>query len=216
MPSIDNLLRTMNEYIKDMFDTFGGKSDEYMRALSQVRTSLPENVLNQTVRQGLNYAYDAPTQPLQFSRGRASQDILSEFETELLDLRAEQRKTGTAAVQAQPYYTEQEINNIEPSKQAVRRAAEERHYFDENVNDWYEEIDNAEVLTVLEKENIKADYRNLHENYWDSNSRADLQTKAENLINKIKERRQMKQLPPVSPKSTPKGVMSANIKDIIG
>lgn len=212
---LDNLLRTMNEYIKDMFDTFGGKSDEYMRALSQVRTSLPESVLNQTVRQGLNYAYDAPTQPLQFSRGKASQEILSNFETELIDLRAEQRKTGTAAVQAQPYYAEQEINNIEPSKEAVKRAAEERHYFDENVNDWYEEIDNAEVLTEIEKENIKADYRNLNENYWDSNSRADLQTKAENLINKIKERRQLKQLPPVSPKSAPKGVMSADINKIL-
>ena len=212
---LDNLLRTMNEYIKDMFDTFGGKSDEYMRALSQVRTSLPESVLNQTVRQGLNYAYDTPTQPLQFSRGKNAQEILSNFETELLDLRAEQRKTGTAAVQAQPYYTEQEINNIEPSKEAVKRAAEERHYFDENVNDWYEEIDNAEVLTQIEKEDIKADYRNLNENYWDSSSRADLQTKAENLINKIKQRRQMKQMPPVSPKSVPKGVMSADISKII-
>ena len=212
---LDNLLRTMNEYIKDMFDTFGGKSDEYMRALSQVRTSLPESVLNQTVRQGLNYAYDAPTQPLQFSRGKNAQEILSNYETELIDLRAEQRKTGTAAVQAQPYYTEQELQNIEPSKEAVKRAAEERHYFDENVNDWYDEINNAEVLTEIEKEDIKADYRNLNENYWDSSSRADLQTKAENLINKIKQRRQLKQMPPVSPKTSPKGVMSADINKIL-
>ena len=58
---LDNILRTMNEYIKDIFDTFGGQSDEYMRAMRQVKENLPDEVLTKTVRTGLHYAGDTPT-----------------------------------------------------------------------------------------------------------------------------------------------------------
>lgn len=192
---LDNILRTMNEYIKDMFDTFGGQSDEYMRTLRQVRENLPESVLQQTTRQGLNYVADRPAEPLQFSRGKKSQEILQNFETDLSNLRKEQRETGTAAVQAQPYYLEQQIEAQEKgqpanvSKKLIKEQAEDRYYFNSNVNDWYDEINNAEVLTELEKQDIKADYSNLNENYWEVGARSNLQEKAEKLIDKIRQRR---------------------------
>jgi hypothetical protein len=185
----------MNEYIKDMFDTFGGQSDEYMRTLRQVRENLPDSVLQQTTRQGLNYVADRPTEPLQFSRGKKSQEILQNFETDLSNLRKEQRETGTAAVQAQPYYLEQQIEAQEKgqpanvSKKLIKEQAEDRYYFNSNVNDWYDEINNAEELTELEKQDIKADYSNLNENYWEVGARSSLQEKAEKLIDKIRQRR---------------------------
>lgn len=192
---LDNILRTMNEYIKDIFDTFGGQSDEYMRTLRQVRENLPDSVLQQTTRQGLNYVADRPTEPLQFSRGKKSQEILQNFETDLSNLRQEQRETGTAAVQAQPYYLEQQIEAQEKgqplnvSKKLIKEQAEDRYYFNSNVNDWYDEINNAEELTELEKQDIKADYSNLSENYWEVGARSSLQDKAEKLIEKIRQRR---------------------------
>ncbi len=192
---LDNILRTMNEYIKDMFDTFGGQSDEYMKTLRQVRENLPDSVLQQTTRQGLNYVADRPTEPLQFSRGKKSQEILQNFETDLSNLRKEQRETGTAAVQAQPYYLEQQIEAQEKgqpanvSKKLIKEQAEDRYYFNSNVNDWYDEINNAEELTELEKQDIKADYSNLNENYWEVGARSSLQEKAEKLIDKIRQRR---------------------------
>lgn len=192
---LDNILRTMNEYIKDIFDTFGGQSDEYMRTLRQVRENLPDSVLQQTTRQGLNYVADRPTEPLQFSRGKKSQEILQNFETDLSNLRQEQRETGTAAVQAQPYYLEQQIEALEKgqpanvSKKLIKEQAEDRYYFNSNVNDWYDEINNAEELTELEKQDIKADYSNLNENYWEVGARGSLQEKAKKLIDKIRQRR---------------------------
>lgn len=196
---LDNILRTMNEYIKNMFDTFGGQSDEYMRTLRQVRENLPDSVLQQTTRQGLNYVADRPTEPLQFSRGKKSQEILQNFETDLSNLRKEQRETGTAAVQAQPYYLEQQIQAQElgipsnVSKEAIKEQASDRYYFDSNVNDWYDTIDASAELTEYEKNDIKDNYyKQLHDNYWEVGARDALQEKALNLIDKIKQRRQMK------------------------
>lgn len=192
---LDNILRTMNEYIKDIFDTFGGQSDEYMRAMRQVKENLPDEVLNKTVRTGLNYAGDTPTEPLQFSRGKQSQEVLQNFEGDLQNLRAEQRETGTANVQAQPYYLEQQLQNNENgvpapvSKQMVKEQANDRYYFNSNVNDWYDDIMNSEELTDYEKDDIRADYQNLNENYWDLGTRDALQEKAEKLIQKIRQRR---------------------------
>ena len=215
---LDNLLRTMNEYMLDIFNTFGGQSDEYMRAMRQVRENIPEEALQKTARQGLNYIGDNPTEAFQFSRGKKAQEILSNFESDLTNLRAEQRKTGTAAVQAQSYYDEQKLQEPETpvTKEKIKQQAEDRYYFNSNVNGWYEAIDNSEELTKTEKEDIKADYANLNEDYWSANSREALQKKAENLINKIKARRQLQkeQGAPI-PKSPIRGVGVSDIKKII-
>ena len=217
---LDNILRTMNEYIKDIFDTFGGRSDEYMRAVRQVKETIPDNVLEQTVKQGLHYVADSPTQPLQFSRGKKSQEILNNFQTEVADLRAQQRETGTAAVQAQPYYIEQQIESPDTpvTRERLKQQSADRYYFDSNVNDWYKQIDTAGELTETEKTDIKDNYyANLNENYWNAKSRDDLQRKAEDLIAKIKQRRslQQSQAAPVPKNPNVKGVMTSDITKII-
>lgn len=175
--SLDNTLRTMNEYLNDMFNTFGGASAEYTRALQQVREALPENVLNQTVRKGLHYAGTTPTAPLQFARGKASQQILSNFRGDLDTLRAEQRKTGTAAVQMQDYIQEAKIEQKQTDLKDIKQRAQERYEFNNSVNDWYEDIINDDTLTKAQKQDIKDDYSNIRSDYDDPNFRRGLKEK---------------------------------------
>ena len=47
MSSLDNILRTMNEYIADIFNMYGGQSQEYTTALRQVRENISDEVLQQ-------------------------------------------------------------------------------------------------------------------------------------------------------------------------
>ena len=51
MSSLDNILRTMNEYIADIFNMYGGQSQEYTTALRQVRENISDEVLQQVTRQ---------------------------------------------------------------------------------------------------------------------------------------------------------------------
>lgn len=176
--SLDNTLRTMNEYLKDMFDTFGGASQEYSTALQQVKAALPDNVLNQTTRQGLHYAGAEPTQPLQFARGKQSQSVLQNFSADLDKLRQEQRATGTAKVQQQVYIREEKIEKGKDykgtSKETIKQRANERYDFNNNVNDWYEDIDKSVDLTKAEKDEIKDKYRDIRSDYDDPTFRRGL------------------------------------------
>ena len=190
---LDNLLRTINTYMSEMFTTFGGASQEYMHAVRQIREAMPDEVLKKTIRQGLNYVGASPTEPMQFSRGKAALDILENFSTDISQLRKEQRETGTAKTQAQKYYDEQKLINPDKpvSIEELKRQVDERTYFNNNVNDWYKAIDNSVILSEDEKQSIKygaVSYQDLHENYWDANYRHDLQERAKALIEKAKQR----------------------------
>lgn len=189
--NLDNILRTMNEYLNDIFNTFGGASMEYSTAIKQVRDSLTDEVLQQVTRQGLDYKSDVPDKPIQFSRGKAAQQILQDFQGDLQQLRAQQRETGTAKVQAQRYYTEQKLDKPEEPVdfKEVQQQARSRYEFNSNVNDWYEEIDKAAELTEYEKEKIKEQYSNLNENYSDPAARDKLRDDAIDLILKAKQRK---------------------------
>lgn len=181
--SLDNTLRTMNEYLKDMYDTFGGASQEYSNALQQVKSALPDNVLNQTVRTGLHYAGAEPTRPLQFARGKASQQVLQNFSADLDKLRQEQRAAGTAKVQQQVYIREEKIEQGSKykgtTKEQIKQRANERYEFNNSVNDWYEDIKNDMSLTEQEKEEIKDEYRNIRSDYDDANFRRGLKEKVQ-------------------------------------
>ena len=50
--NLDNILRTMNEYISDIFNMYGGQSQEYTTTLRQVRDNLSDKVLSQVSKQG--------------------------------------------------------------------------------------------------------------------------------------------------------------------
>lgn len=180
--SLDNVLRTMNEYLKDMFDIFGGSSTEYSRALQQVKAALPDNVLNQVTRSGLHYAGAAPTQPLQFSRGKAAQSVLTNFQGDLDKLRAEQRQTGTAKVQQQDYILEAKIDKKPATREEIKKRAIERYEFNNLVNDWYEDIMNDNLIDDATKASLKDKYSNIRSDYDDPTFRRGLKEAAENAI----------------------------------
>ena len=194
MSSLDNILRTMNEYIADIFNMYGGKSQEYTTALRQVRENIPENVLNSVTRQGLDYTGDTPDKAFQFKRGKESQNILKDFAGDLETLRKEQRAAGTAKVQAQRYYTEQKLEkpDIPVDIKRLKEQAADRYDWNNNVNDWYAAIDEATEISESEKDKIKAEYKRIQVDYEDINFRDSLQQKAQAAIAKIEKAKRAK------------------------
>lgn len=172
---IDNLLRTLNQYMDDIFETFGGQSKEYMNALKQVKEALPESVLDDVVRQGLDYSGDAPEEPLKFSRSKSSRSELEEFSEDLRQLRAEQRESGTARKQAKKYIEDAEARGIDPGEIDVKEEAQHQYEFDNSTNDWYEDIMADEDIPDDWKEEIRDKYSTLNEDYEDANFRDELE-----------------------------------------
>ena len=178
MSSVDNLLRTVNEYMTDMFDTFGGQSTEYMAALQQYRDLLPEAALDLYARQGNDYPGDTPDAPLLLSRGKASQSAFEALKTDLEALRAAQRQSGTALVQAQKYLNEPdkppEPDEKKPPKlqpktrEYIRQRARENYELSNNLNDWYTTIMESEDITEPEKIMIKSYYSEINARYYDN------------------------------------------------
>lgn len=195
--NLDNILRTMNEYIKDMYDIFGGQSVEYSTAVRQVRENLSDEVLQQVARQGLDYKSDEPTEPLQLSRGKVAQNVLQNFAGDLQQLRKAQRDKGTARVQAQRYYLEQKLDDPDAFSDLknVKERAAERYDFNSNVNDWYEAIDNAPELTEAQKDDIKEDYSTLNADYADPAVRNNIRDKAAKLLDEIQKKRKTQETP---------------------
>lgn len=178
MSSIDNLLRTVNEYMSDMFNTFGGQSTEYMNALKQYRDLLPEAALDLYARQGNDYPGDTPDAPLLLSRGKASQTAFEALKTDLEALRAAQRQAGTALVQAQKYLNEpgkppepeeKKPPKLQPkTREYIRQRARENYELSNNLNDWYTTIMESEDITEPEKIMIKSYYSEINARYYDN------------------------------------------------
>lgn len=185
--NLDNILRTMNEYLSDMFNMFGGESMEYSTAVRQVRENISDDVLTQVARTGADYESDIPTEPLQFSRGKAAQNILSNFQTDLAQLRKEQRETGTAKTQAQRYYTEQKLDepDIPVDLNKIKEQAAARYDFNNNVNDWYDEIMESELISEAEKEEVRDKYSTITTNYSDPDFRDDIRNTVMPLLDRI-------------------------------
>lgn len=192
--NLDNILRTMNEYLSDMFNMFGGESMEYSTAVRQVRENISDDVLSQVARSGADYESDSPTEPLQFSRGKAAQNILSNFQSDLAQLRKEQREQGTAKVQAQRYYTEQKLDipDAPVDVKQLKEQAAARYDFNNNVNDWYDDIVNSQELTDAEIDDIKDEYSTLNTDYSDPEKRNTIRSKTQKLLDKIEKKRKNK------------------------
>lgn len=175
--NLDNLLRSLNKYLVDIFDTFGGQSKEYMNAMKQVKEALPEKVLQDTARQGLDYEGDAPEEPLQLSRGKASRDELEVFKEDLQQLRNTQKDTGTARRQSQKYIDDAEARNIKIKDKAeyIRTEAQHKYDFDNSTNDWYDEVMAHDYISDDWKEKIRDKYSQLHDDYEDAVFRDELE-----------------------------------------
>lgn len=186
---LDNILRSLNQYMKDMFTTFGGESKEYMTALKDVKENLPEEVLQQTARKGLDFEGDAPTEPLQLSRGKQAKNVLENFETDLQEIRKDQKEQGTARKQTEKYREDAENRGIDPDTIDIQEEAKKLYDFDHSTNDWYEAIMTDPDITDDEKEEIRDLYSDLFENYEDAAFRDRLEKAARDILRAADERR---------------------------
>lgn len=186
---LDNILRSLNQYMKDMFTTFGGESKEYMTALKDVKENLPEEVLQQTARKGLDFEGDAPTEPLQLSRGKDAKNVLENFESDLQEIRKDQKEQGTARKQTEKYREDAANRGIDPETIDIQEEAKKLYDFDHSTNDWYEAIMADPDITDDEKEEIRDLYSDLFENYEDAAFRDRLEEAARDILRAADERR---------------------------
>lgn len=186
---LDNILRSLNQYMKDMFNTFGGESKEYMTALKDVKENLPEEVLQQTARKGLDFEGDAPTEPLQLSRGKEAKNVLENFESDLQEIRKDQKEQGTARKQTEKYREDAANRGIDPETIDIQEEAKKLYDFDHSTNDWYEAIMSDPDITDDEKEEIRDLYSDLFENYEDAAFRDRLEEAARDILRAADERR---------------------------
>jgi len=205
---IDNILRTLNKYMSDIFDTFGGQSKEYMKALKQVKESLPEPVLEDVARQGLDYSGDAPDEPLQLSRSKQAKNELKEFSEDLRQLRKLQRDTGTAKRQARKYIEDAEDRGIDikDKDEYIREEAQHQYDFDNSTNDWYEDVMSDDDIPDDWKEEIRDKYSDLNEDYDDANFRDELEIMVKIAQRRAKAARKHKKSEPEEPSDPPSGI----------
>ena len=159
--NLNSAINGINKHLKSVFDMFGGQSTEYMNALNEVRQSLPDEVLNQTARQGNIYDKDIPTEPLQISQGKNAKNILSNFESDLSEIRSQQKQSGSALEQAQKYIDDLKAMGKKFTKQNIQELSNDLYNFRNNVNDWYLELEESEYLDDDEKEEVKRIYSEL-------------------------------------------------------
>lgn len=196
---LDSLLRSMNQYMKDMFTTFGGDSKEYMQALKDVRENLPAEVLEKTARKGLDYEGDSPTEPLQLSRGKEAKNVLENFGADLQQIRQAEKEQGTARKQTEKYREDAKNRGIDPDSIDVQEEAKKLYDFDHSTNDWYETIMSDPDITDDEKEDIRDLYSDLFENYEDAAFRDRLEEAARDILREADARRESDRtdIPPV-------------------
>lgn len=187
---LDNILRSLNQYMKDIFNVFGGESKEYMNALKDVKENLPQEVLERTARQGLDYEGDAPTEPLQLSRGKDAKNVLDNFGSDLKQIRDDQKKMGTVRSQSQKYYEDAENRGISPDEIDIQDEAKKLYDFDNSTNDWYDAIMSDPDITDEEKEEIRDLYSDLFENYEDASFRDQLEDRAREILREADLRRE--------------------------
>ena len=162
-----SIVNSINKHLKSVFDMFGGQSSEYHQALQQVKEQLSENVLQQTARQGLDFNADTPTKPLQLSVGKKSNEILSNFETELKNIRQSEKESGSALEQAQKYIDELKAIGKEFNLQNIHKYAQTNYDFDNNSNDWYKTLTDSKHLSDSEKEEVREIYSEVNHKYND-------------------------------------------------
>lgn len=180
--NLDSLLRGINQYMKNIFNTFGGKSKEYIRALKDVKENIPSEVLERTARQGLDYEGDAPSEPLQLSRGKEAKDVLQHFGSDLKQTREDQKQMGTALAQSQKYYEDAENRGEDPADIDIQEEAEKLYDFDNSTNDWYDAIMSDPDISDDNKEEIRDLYSDLFENYEDAAFRDKLESRCRDIL----------------------------------
>lgn len=179
-----SIVTSINKYLKSVFDMFGGQSSEYHLALQTVKENLSENVISQTARQGVKYNADTPNKPLQLSTGKKALDILSNYETDVKNIRETEKAIGSALEQAQKYIDALKAVGKEFSLQNIHEYAQTNYDFDNNSNDWYRKLTESEELTDSEKEEVREIYSEVNHKYNEPTWRDKNMNRLKELLNK--------------------------------
>lgn len=145
---IDNMLRSINKHLTDVFTTFGGNSVEYEEAQKNVFTKLSTLTQIKKPEYDENNKMSKPMQILR-SRNAISEIKLKEMENTVKDVREEQKKTGSAKMQAQKYISKLQAQNITPTIQNVKSYAKKLH--SQEFADMYNAVTNSENIPEFEQ-----------------------------------------------------------------
>jgi hypothetical protein len=161
---IDNMLRSINKHLSDVFTTFGGNSAEYEKAQNEVFTKLS------TLTQMKKPEYDSNgemTKPLQLSRSRnAIAEIkMKDLQDTVRDVRERQKKEGSAKTQAQKYIKKMQAQNITPTTQNVKEYAKKLHRQD--FADMYNAVTTSENIPEFEQNAFIALCKKINVNSYD-------------------------------------------------
>lgn len=145
---IDNMLRSINQHLKDVFAVFGGNSAEYEHAQSTVFQTM--STLTQMKKPEYNDKGEM-TKPLQLSRSRNSiaEIKLKELQETVKDVREQQKREGSAKQQAQKYIKKLQEKNITPTLQNIRRYSKKLHRQD--FADMYNAVTTSENIPEFEQ-----------------------------------------------------------------
>ena len=111
-------------------------------------------------------------------------DILSNYETDVKNIRESQKETGSALEQAQKYIDELKSVGKEFSLQNIHEYAQTNYAFDNNSNDWYKTLTDSEYLTDGEKEEVREIYSEVSHKYNDVSWRESNMNRLDELLKK--------------------------------
>ena len=178
-------IKDINSYLKDVFNTFGGKSKEYFSALNEVREILPDNVINETARSGNYYKGDNPKSPLQFKNTKASNEIFSHFEVELKQIEHYAETKGNVQKNVAPYKEQLGYWGHKQTSRNIKKWAKWEYEFNENSNDWYKDLTESDALTNDEKENVRDLYQRVSGEYDDPDFKYEFHKKISKYLRKF-------------------------------
>ena len=178
-------IKNINNYLKNVYNTFGGRSREYMSALNEVREILPDNVINETAKSGNYYKADNPRSALQFKDTAKANEIFSHFETELKQIESYTENKGNIQKQLQPYKDQLNYWGHKDTSRNIKKWAKWEYEFSESSNDWYKDLTESEALTNEERETVRDLYQRVNGEYSDPDFKLEFFNKIMKLNRKV-------------------------------
>lgn len=153
---LDNMLRSINKHLSDVFKTFGGGSHEYEKAQAVVKSQLHGNVFRMP-----EYDKGKMIKPLQLKRGRNALHAFSSQTKEVKQVRQYEKDVEKSAkVQAQNYIERLKKDDVKPTVQNIKKLATSIH--GTSFNDIYSIIMNDSKIPDFEKLMFRKMSSNIH------------------------------------------------------
>lgn len=199
MTNLYNTVTTINQYLRDIFNTFGGESTEYTRAASQVLDTLTTQAQRETIR---NVQFrETPTKPLQLSKSKAAMNVFKDVDDQIFDIRKKQRERGTAKRLQQLYIKELKALGDPVTKESIKQRAEREFALRNDINPYYEEL---QLADAKDDDELKQLYSKVHDNWDDPRWRDEFEKKLrkrynskprkDNLVNITEKKKRAKKL----------------------